>query len=188
MKKLLLLFLGLTTLFFTSCSDDDKPSTDVENEEELITELVFTLTEEGGTDVITYTITNDLGLDKGTDGFVITGDLLKANTTYNGSITLTNTIDNEDITAEVKEEDDEHQFFFIEDSEKLTINYTDVDDEGNPLGLTSKVIIGDLELDERVLLQIILKHEPVKDAEGVSEGNIENAAGSTDLDIEFNIG
>ena len=34
-------------------------------------------------------------------------------------------------------------------------------------------------------ITIILRHEPVKDAEGVSDGDITNAGGETDISVTF---
>ena len=36
-------------------------------------------------------------------------------------------------------------------------------------------------------LSIILRHEPAKDASGVSDGQIANAGGETDIEVSFNI-
>ena len=57
-----------------------------------------------------------------------------------------------------------------------------VDANGNPIGLKSSVQTGETSSGN---LRVILRHLPKKTAEGVPEGFIENAGGSTDVEVEF---
>jgi len=174
------LFLFVAALSFTSCGDDDEM--EPENEEEVITTLVYTLT--SGADVATFRFT-DLDGDGG-NAPVVTVDNLAANTTYIGAIVLLNESETpaEDITAEVREEDADHQMFFEVSGANVTVAYTDQDDDGNPVGLASTLTTGDASTGT---LKITLRHEPDKSASGVSGGSIDNAGGETDIEVTFDV-
>lgn len=173
----------LTTIVFTACSDDDNPTP--VNEEEVITTLTATLTPVGGGTVITLQ-TRDLDGD-GPNAPVVTvsGDLA-ANTTYNGSLELLNETETpaESINEEIEEEDDEHQFFFQATNNIATFNYSDVDGDGNPVGLEFELITTAAGTGD---VTITLRHEPNKDAAGVSDGDITNAGGETDIQAVFSV-
>lgn len=180
-KKLIYALLVACTLFvIPSCSPDDE----LPEEEEVITEVIWTLTPQGGGDVVTLTFLDADG-DGGNDP-VVTGGTLTANTTYDGSITLANTIESpaEDITAEVAEEDKEHQFFFSTTVAGLTIAYADADGDSNPVGLENTVTTTDAG---QGTLGLVLRHEPDKNASGVSDGDITNAGGETDIEVTFDV-
>lgn len=182
MKKLGLAVLGLGILL-ASCKKDPKVVTPP-NEEEVITTLVYTLTPNGGGAVKTFKF-QDLDGDGG-NAAVITVDTLDANTTYTGAITLSNEQESpaEDITAEVRAEDDEHQFFFSTTTSGVTISYSDQDGAGNPIGLASQLQTAAAGMGD---LTIILRHEPNKTATGVSGGDITNAGGETDIEVTFHL-
>ncbi|SFU70900.1 hypothetical protein SAMN05216480_11523 [Pustulibacterium marinum] len=184
MKKLQLLsaiFISSITLF--SCSDDDDTPV-VINEEEVITTMNVTLT--SGSQTITLQ-SQDLDGD-GPDDPVITVDgNFAANATYNGTIQLLNETEDpaEDVTEEVEEENLDHQFFYIATGEAIaSTTYDDIEDEGNPVGVHFILTTGEAG---DATLQIVLKHEPEKDAEGVSDGDMTNAGGETDFDATFPI-
>jgi hypothetical protein len=172
----------LLALLFTGCSDDDTPQ--IINEEEVITTLTATLTPVGGGTTITLQ-TQDLDGD-GPNAPVITisGDLA-ANTTYNGTLDLLNETESpaESITEEIEEEDDEHQFFF-QATNGITFTYSDMDGDGNPIGLSFTLTTASAG---SAAITITLRHEPVKDAAGVSDGDITNAGGETDIAVTFNV-
>ncbi|MEP1488587.1 MAG: type 1 periplasmic binding fold superfamily protein [Algibacter sp.] len=174
----------ISLLFITSCSSDDD-SPEVVVEEEVITTMTITLTPDGGGTAIELK-TQDLDGD-GPDAPVITvsGDLA-ANTTYNGSIELLNETESpaEDITEEVEELDEEHQFFFQASNAIATFAYSDVDGNGNPVGLSFTLTTGSAGTGT---VTISLIHEPVKDASGVSDGDDTNAGGEEDIVETFDI-
>lgn len=173
---LLLLVVGLLT--FSSCSKDDP---EVENEEELITTLNYTLKSSAGeTVVLTF---KDLDGDGG-NAPEITGGTLKANTTYTGEMELRNDEENEDITEEIEEEDEDHQFFFDSNVAGVSVSYDDQDADGNPIGLKSTLKTGDAGSG---YLKVTLRHEPNKSGSGVKGGNIDNAGGETDIEVSFDI-
>jgi len=175
------LFLLALGLFIVSCGKDDP---EVPNEEEVITTLRYTLSPSGGgSDVVLSFV--DLDGDGGDDP-VITGGTLSANATYTGSLTLLNETETPagDITEEIEEEDEEHQFFFQSNIAGLSIAYGDSDADGNPIGLSSSLTTG---ASGSGTVTVTLRHEPDKSASGVSDGDISNAGGETDIEVSFPI-
>ncbi len=168
-------------LFITSCKKDDPI---IENEEELITTLIYTLTQEAGGDSVVLSF-EDLDGD-GAITPIITVGTLGANTIYNGSLQLLNESVNpaEDITVEVQEEAEEHQFFFQNNISGLSIAYTDEDENGHPIGLSSKITTTG---SGSGTITVTLRHEPIKTAAGVSNGDITNADGATDIEVTFDV-
>jgi hypothetical protein len=94
----------------------------------------------------------------------------------------------EDITLEVAEEELEHQFFyetlFPTELSDVNIAYNDLDEEGNPIGLSTVLTTGEMGSGT---ITVTLRHEPNKDAAGVSSGDIANAGGETDIEVTFNV-
>ncbi len=174
-------FLLALSLTFTACDDDDP---EVVNEEEVITTVNVTLTPQGGGTavVLTYFDSDGDGLNA-----VINGGTLMANTPYAGSIEVldeTDPNDVEDITEEIEEEDDEHQFFYAFTNNIATATYNDMDGNGNPVGLAFTLTTDNAGTGDFTLT---LKHEPMKSAAGVSGGDPTNAGGETDVSITFPI-
>ena len=165
---------------FNSCQDDEIVVVD---EPEVITTMIFTLTPTTG-DVVTLMF-EDLDGNGGNAPTVTTG-ALAVNEIYTGSIALWNQslTPAENIGEEVAEEDDEHQFFFQSTVAGLTVEYGDNDDNGNPLGLLTTVSTG---VAGTGTLTVTLRHEPDKNAAGVSDGSIDNAGGETDIEVTFPI-
>lgn len=89
------------------------------------------------------------------------------------------------LDAEILAEDSEHQLFYSAVT-GLTITYTDEDDNGNPLGIETTFTTDD-SFDGGALT-ITLRHEPNKFGSGVSDGDITNAGGETDVEVTFNLG
>lgn len=174
-------FIALILILTSACSKDDPDDVDGE---ELITTLNYTLSPiGGGTDVLLSF--KDLDGDGGNEA-VITNGVLMANTTYNGSLELLNeSLETaEDITLEIQEEKETHQFFFQSDIADLSVSYEDQDADGNPVGLSSQLVTG---MAASGTLTVILRHEPNKSGEGVSDGGITNAGGETDIEVSFSI-
>jgi len=173
----LLAILFISALTFTACSEDDHD--DHGHEEELITTVNYTLT--NGNDVTTLTFSDPDG-EGGNDPTYSVSNNLAANTTYVGQIELLNETESpaEDITDEIREEDDEHEFFYTTSVSGLTVEKTDTDGNDNPLGLITSLKTGDAGTGT---LTIILIHEPTKPNDGTFAG----AGGSTDINVSFNI-
>lgn len=171
---LAILSLGLLSL---SCSDDDNPP--IIDEEEVITTMTIILSE--GTNSVTLQ-SRDLDGDGPSDPIITVSGNLLANTSYTGTISLLNetVTPAENITLEVAEEDDEHQFFFNVSGALTSTAYADVDSDGNPLGLAFILTTGDAGNGE---LRVTLRHEPKKP----NDGTLVDAGGETDIAQSFNV-
>jgi len=184
MKNIIYPFCLLVGFCFlaTSCSKDDPEEV---NEEELITTLNLVLTSTGDAGETVSMKFSDLDGDGGDDP-IITGGTLKANTVYNSTIELLNESETptEDITEEVLEEALDHQFFFRSSVSGVSFEYDDQDSDGNPLGVKAKISTGDAGSGN---ITVTLRHEPVKTAANVSDGDITNAEGETDIEVTFPI-
>lgn len=182
MERISLFTITLFALLsFAACKNDDPE--DHDHEEELITTLNLVLTPSDGSEVVTLSFVDEDG-DGGNEP-VITTDNLAANTTYSGTITLLNESESpaEDITEEIDEEAEDHQFFFTTSNDlDATIAYEDTDADGNPVGLETTMTTGDASTGT---LTVILRHEPNKDGNDVSDGDITNAGGETDIEVSF---
>ena len=167
-----------STLIFASCSDDDN-TPDPVNEEEVITTLTVTLDSGSDTVVMQYQDLDGDGPDAAT---VTVSGSLNANTTYDGSIVLLNETESpaENVTEEIEEEDDEHQFFYTVGSGlDVDTEYANFDGDGNPLGTLFVLNVGSASSGG---LTFTLRHEPNKPNTG-----LENAGGSTDIEVTFDV-
>ncbi|CAL2103180.1 conserved exported protein of unknown function [Tenacibaculum sp. 190130A14a] len=180
----LLAILFVAGLSFTACSDDHDHD-DHDHEGEVITTFTYTLTNTtNNADVVTLTF-EDLDGEGGQSGTYTISGPLTANATYNGAVELLNktvpsTDDEYNITNEVKEESDEHEFFYSSSIAGITITKTDKDSKNNPLGVETTVATGAAGTGT---LTALLKHEPTKPNDGTAAG----AGGSTDIEVVFNI-
>ncbi len=179
----LFLFLSCFTCLLWSCDGADDPV--LENEEEVITEFVYTLTPANGGSEVRLVFSDPDG-DGGQVPTIIVSGQLQATTVYDGVIQARNLSDPanpDDITAEILEEADEHQFFFISDPGlDVAISYADSDDNGDPVGLTTELVTGTASSGN---LRIILRHEPDKGATGVSISDPAAAGGETDIEVSY---
>ncbi|MDD7887390.1 type 1 periplasmic binding fold superfamily protein [Flavivirga sp. 57AJ16] len=183
LKKISILLIS--TLVFNACSNDDDNPAPV-NEEEVITTLTATLTPNGGGTAITLQ-TRDLDGDGPNAPVITVSGPLATNTTYNVNLELLNETESpaESINEEIEEEDDEHQFFYQITNNLATFSYLDFDGDSNPLGLEFTVTTTNTTGTGN--LTITLRHEPNKNASGVSDGDITNAGGETDIQAVFSI-
>jgi hypothetical protein len=180
MKNLKIIAIALVSVFsFSSCSNDDPIAV---NEGEVITTVTTTLT--AGSQTLTLT-SRDLDGD-GPNAPVVTvsGDLT-VNTTYTGTVSFLDEIANpvDDITVEIKEEGAEHQLFFQAPTAIGAFTYTDADVNGKPIGLAFTLKTATVATTGNIV--VILRHEPIKNAEGVASGDISNASGATDAQITY---
>jgi len=189
-----LLFLVLLGGMLLSC-DDDAPQR--EDTPELITQVVLTFTPvTGGPTVTSFAVDPDGEgvLDMTTDGPI----KLQSNTSYSLEISLMNGLADAssaayDVSAEVKEEADEHLFFFgwsdglfqnpqgdgnIDDRDDH-VDYSDTDDNGLPLGLLTAWATGGVA---NGTFRVVLKHQPE-----VKSNTSGASIGESDLDAEFEI-
>lgn len=173
-------FVFLAFILF-SCSNDDSPSP--VNEEEVITTVTVTLVNGSNTIILK---SQDLDGNGPNSPVVTVSGNLDANSTYLGTIEFLNELQNpaEDITLEIKEEGVDHQIFYQLANSLGSFSYDDVDDNGDPIGVEFTLSTGNAGSGT---LTVTLRHEPNKDASGVSSGDITNAGGSTDAQINFPI-
>lgn len=180
MKRLQsILYLGLFCCLFTACEPEEP---EVINEEEVITTLNYTLTsEDGSTVVLSF---QDLDGDGG-NAPVISEGTLEANTNYSGSLELlneqTDPVDN--ITNEIIEEAEDHQFFFQSTVTDLNFTYNDQDTNDNPIGLMTNLSTGEVGSGT---ITITLRHKPSKSA-NLGIDDLSNAGGETDIEVSFNV-
>ena len=183
MKTIKYLFALLAVSLVTvSCSDDDDGTPDPVNEEELITTLTATMSPDGGGTPVVF-VSRDLDGDGPNDPVITVSGNLTAGTTYNGTIVVLNESEDpaENITLEVIEEDDEHQFFFVAGGNlDVTTAYSDMDGDGNPLGVQFSVIANTASTGT---LTFILRHEPKKP----NDGTPSDAGGETDISATFDV-
>ena len=198
MKKIQSIFyylLLLSLVFMTACSDDDDPmEMEMENEEEeVISQVVLTFTPDNGEDAVVAT-----WLDADGDGSgapTIDEIELEEGVTYEMTMTLANTLGSvdEDITAEIREEGDEHQFFFSftdgvfsdptgngnVDNGSDPVNYNDQDANGLPIGLSTTWTTGG-HTDSEGVFNVVLKHQP-----DLKTSSSDATVGGTDVNITF---
>ena len=158
----LLAALFVVMAFMVSCDDDD---IDPVNEEEVITTMTVTLMPSGGgTNVVL--ITRDLDGDGPNPPEITVSGPMTSGVTYMGNIVLLNeTVDPADnITTEVEEEAEEHQFFYtVGPALDATTEYENFDGDGNPLGTEFSLDAGDPSAGT---LTFTLRHEPEKPGQG----------------------
>ncbi|QWX83359.1 type 1 periplasmic binding fold superfamily protein [Cellulophaga sp. HaHaR_3_176] len=183
MKTIKILSLSvLASLAFTACSnDDDDNIPEIVNEEEIITTLTVTLTPQDDGETITLQ-TQDLDGDGSNDPVITVSGNLIAGMVYDGGIVLLNETESpaENITEEVEEESDEHQFFYtISSGLDVTTEYANFDEDGNPLGTAFTLTAGDISSGT---ITFTLRHEPTKPNDGIVD-----AGGETDVLATFSI-
>lgn len=184
MKNLQFIKLAIiATTLLSSCSNNESHSHNT-NEEELITSVITTLTADNQT--ITLTSKDLDGNGPNAPVVTVSGDLT-VNTNYTGSIKILNESVNPavDISNEIKEEGLEHQIFYQAPASIGAFSYTDVDTQGNPIGLSFTLRTAASPTDGSIV--IVLRHLPNKSASGVAGGTITNAGGSTDASVTYNV-
>lgn len=173
-------FLLITsTALFTACDNDDDPA--IVNEEELITTVRLTFAPVGGGSPVIATW-QDLDGDGGNAPTVSPIALAKGKS-YTLTLELSDDsgATSENITNEIEEEAEEHQFFFRTSGlTGITFVYNDKDQNNSPIGLSSTVTTPNAAASGT--LTVILRHEPNKGATGVANGDPTNAGGETDVE------
>ncbi len=180
-NRILAVFVVLITI--AGCTKEEPKAV---NEEELITTVVLAVQKSGSATVDTF-IYND---PDGVGGASATLDsiILDKNAIYNAAITLLNVTATpvDTISHEVLEEGVDHQFFYSSTPDSVFNSFTyqgATDANGRPIGLQFRFNTNDLGGSGK--FKIILRHQPDKAASGVSGGDITNANGETDVEVEF---
>ncbi|MEM7374836.1 MAG: T9SS type A sorting domain-containing protein [Bacteroidota bacterium] len=174
--------------------DLDPNAPPCENEEEIITDVTLIFAPVAGTDTVFATANDPDG--PGPLDLTVSGPIsLIENTEYELSIELFNSIEMEDITMEIMEEDDEHQFFFawsdgvfsnpsgdgnIDDRDD-PVNYNDMDVNMLPLGLSTQWMTSST-MSMSDTFRVVLKHQP-----GIKSSTSTVNDGDTDIDLTFDI-
>ncbi|MGV3585696.1 MAG: hypothetical protein ACO1OF_01740 [Adhaeribacter sp.] len=169
---MLLLAAGL----LNSCQHDDNAGAPL-NESELITTVTLTMQEVGANNTVTATFRDPDG-EGGKDPVQFDQIILKPNAVYNTAVTLKNESVSpaQDITGEIAEEADDHQFFYTPTTGlNLTVAYEDKDSKNLPLGLKTKITTGAASTGK---LKVTLKHQA-----GTKNNSI--STGETDVELDF---
>ncbi|GIV37633.1 MAG: hypothetical protein KatS3mg032_2012 [Cyclobacteriaceae bacterium] len=185
--------LAALLLGLSGCSDDPVQ----ENVPEMITKVTLTFTPVGGGgSTVTVNAVDPDG--EGTQDLAADGPIeLEDGVEYDLAITLFNGLlspgsPGYDLTEEIEEEGDEHQFFFGFSDGAFssptgtgniapstgTVNYRDEDANGLPIGLLTRWTAGPVQSDKN--FRIVLKHLPGIKSEGVTSDE-----GETDMDVSF---
>ena len=179
MKNYLLIIAVFIAL--VSCKkdkQDDVTNPTNQNEEELITTFKIVFTDAAGIEPTVEAMFVDLDGPGGNAPTTFDNINLIANTTYNVQITLLNESVSpvENISVEVEEEGVDHLFCFdLTPSLNLTVNLTDLDDNGLPIGLTTQWSTLGSSVGTTT---IRLKHQP-----GIKTGQCD--VGQTDIELDF---
>jgi hypothetical protein len=190
LRKLPVYLFAALAMGFASCESNDPEE---ENDGEVITDVTLNFQElnaSGGTvgSVISFKASDPQGIEVGSSPTIQTVTLTKGKT-YRMSIEVYNSIEKEDITEEILEEADEHQFFFLGTAVTgniLAITYDDP--SGERIGLRNKVVVSSSPGTNNAQLRVILRHDLDKGFPGASNPNFANfvqAGGESDLDITF---
>jgi hypothetical protein len=190
-KKSFLYAIVFAAFGFTACeSDDPEP----ENDGEVITDVILNFQElnAAGTPIgaiVSFKASDPQGIEVGSTTTIDNVTLTKGKT-YQMKIEVLNSIENEDITKEILEEGDEHQFYFLGTAfvGSNILTYTYADPSGELIGLEGKVVIAQSPGFNNANMRIVLRHDLDKNFPGASNPNFENfvqAGGETDLDVVF---
>ena len=190
LKKASLYFLALLAFGFASCESEDPEK---ENEGEVITDVTLKFQELNGSnalvgEILSFKASDPQGIEVGKTPTVQSISLTKGKN-YQMTIEVTNSIEGEDITQEILEEAEEHQFFFLGqvfDSSFFSIQYADAG--GIALGVKTNVTVSASTGTNNSSMRVVLRNDLDKNFPGVSNTNFANfvqAGGETDLDITF---
>lgn len=178
-----LVILAIISSIFLACSNDEDPV--VINEEEVITTVSATLIPKNGGATINLKSV-DLDGDGPNTPIVTVSGSLSSNTSYSGTLKILNETENpaDNITLEILEEDEDHQFFFLFTNNIATTTYQDQDANGDPVGVQFDLLTGPAATGDFI---ITLRHQPNKGGNNVNNGEITNAGGETDVQVTFNL-
>lgn len=172
----------MIAILITACKKDDFTPTD---DNELITRVELTFTNNATNSVVTYTFQDKDG-DPKTAPEKFDKIVLNKGATYSMSIGLYDDTKSpiSDITEEVEEESDVHLFVFkTTPASMLATTILDKDKNGLPIGLSTSVLTQSSAGTGK--FNVILKHQPELNGKKVKTG--QEAGGSTDIDLLFDV-
>lgn len=166
---------GLLALTLAGCSKDKD---EVVNEEELITTVSLRFQEVGTANSFVATFRDTDG-EGGNPPSTFDEIVLKPNADYSCTVELLNESVSpaDNITVEVREEADDHEFYFIPAGTNITINKVDLDSKNLPVGLSSTWQTGAASTGT---VRVVLKHKP-----GTKAAGDPVTRGETDVDLNF---
>lgn len=192
LKKIPFYLLAIVLVFFSSCDSEDP---EMENDEEVITDVTLNFTELDASGnpaglSFSFSASDPQGIEVGNSPIIETVTLDRAKS-YSMTISVLNSIENEDISEEIEEEADEHQFYFlgsgfVGSSAPMTYEYNDP--SGELVGLEGIITVAGTLPFNNAQMRVILRHDLDKNYPGADNPNFENfveAGGSSDLDITF---
>lgn len=190
LKKLHIYLFAALAIGFASCESNDPEK---ENDGEVITDLTLNFQELNSSGspvgaITSFKAIDPQGIAVGSSPTIQTVNLTRGKT-YRMSIEVYNSIEKEDITKEILEEADKHQFFFLGTAfagNIMTITYDDA--SGKPLGLRNRLVVSSSPGTNNAQMRVVLRHDLDKNFPGASNPNFANfvqAGGETDLDITF---
>lgn len=202
--------LAMLALVGTACSDVEDHDDHHDHNHGQLTTLVLKFTPEGGGDTLSFT-----WADPEADGSPVADDILLPDGSdhdhhdaqvYTVDIEVWNELEDpaEEVTPEIEELPDEHQFFFTgsavesaatgaNDAAVFSQDYADSDPDGMPIGLSSTVETLAWGSGELI---VTLRHLPYEDgtptkteglAEDVAAGGFASIPGDNDIQATFNI-
>ena len=192
-KNLRFIALFFMAIAVVSCSDDDDAPPE-ENLPEDFTNVTLIFTPTGGGTPITAGAEDPDG--EGISDLIVDDQInLAANTAYTLTFNVENRLDPDaDLNAEILAEDNEHQIFFAFTDGVFTtptgdgnfgagnadddINYSDMDENSNPVGLVSAWTTG--AATAGASFRVNLQHQP-----GVKTADSDSTDGDTDFDLTF---
>lgn len=177
LQRGLLALALLSSLSLTAC-DSGEPDDDGAGEEEFITQVTVSLSPTTGGAAQTIQLTYDeAGVLTGTTPAQAT---LTPGATYTGSVEFRDTINGEDITEEIEEEDDEHRIAYaLTPSSAGTVTVTDRDDNGFEVGLDFELAVAS-SASGTARMRATLYHFD-------DEPKSSSTATSDEIDIEFEV-
>lgn len=168
--------------------EDDDDDHHGPGEEELITTLKLTLTPSGGGPTLTVQFQDLDG--EGGNAPVVDRIVVDAGTDYDGGVQVLNETESppEDITEEVEEEAEAHQFFYrtLGGFSTATVSYADKESDyvtnsgaDHPVGLAFTLSVP--EGAQNGQLRVILSHFDEAPKDGVNQSD------ETDIDVTFQV-
>ncbi|MEZ4700562.1 MAG: hypothetical protein R2834_09550 [Rhodothermales bacterium] len=162
---------------FLSGCDSEEPDPSA-GETEFITQVRLTLTPMSGGSAVVVQADDPDG-----DGANLTIDAIQltAGETYTGTIVLYDGVNDEDITAEVQAEAEEHQFWYQAEggiADRITVTITDQDANNLPIGLAFTLAVSDGGAATGTF-NVALSHYDASPKDGTGRSD------ETDVDIDF---
>jgi len=171
-----LLTVLIVVIAATGCKKANNPNNETEHEAVNGVDLIF---KQGSTVIATYTAEDPDG-DGGNPPARIDKIVLQAGVTYNVEVRLRNISNgvSKDISASIKSQGKEHEFYFLPSGVAITILKTDTDSNGFPVGFNSTWTTGTTKSTGKV--QLKLMHKP-----RIKGPNDDPSKGHSDLTIDF---